>query len=119
MKTKRFWTFGHRPFVMGGSVDYVLACDLECTGPHKLGKGQFGFLATAPNGKTFVCEGVTGAMVGDSLESVRADIKRAKPAMIRAQIKDAKTIVKEARARGNFEVKDAAFFWKQLRCEKP
>jgi hypothetical protein len=101
---------------MGGSVNYVLACDLECTGPHKLGKGYEGYLATAPNGKTFVGEATTGAIVGDTLESVRADIKAAKPAVMREQVKNAADEMKRAREQMSLEVKDTAFFWSALRC---
>lgn len=113
---RRLWTYGHRPFMMGGSVNYVLACDVECTGPHKLGKGYEGYLATAPNGKTFVGEATTGAIVGDTLENVRADIESAKPAVMRKQVKNAADEVKRAREQMSFEVKDAAFFWSALRC---
>ncbi len=113
---RRLWTYGHRPFVMGGSVDYVLACDVECTGPHKLGKGYEGYLATAPNGKTFVGEATTGAIVGDTLESVRADIAVAKPAVMREQVKHAAEEVKQARKQMSFEVNGTAFFWSALRC---
>lgn len=114
--TRRIWTYGHRPFVMGGSVDYLLACDLPCTGPHKLGKGYSGYLATAPNGKTFVAEAKTGAIVGPTLEDVRADIGKAKPKVMREQVAKAAQEMTEAHKYGSFEVKDAAFFWDALRC---
>ena len=95
---------------MGGAVNYVLACDVKCTGPHNLGKGYAGYLATSPNGKTFVAESLTGAIVGETLENVRADIAAAKPSVMRKQVLDA---AKEAKTA---EVKDAAFFWSALRA---
>jgi hypothetical protein len=113
---KQIWTYGHRPFVMGGSVNYLLACNVECSGPHKLGKGYEGYVATAPNGKTFVAESLTGAIVGDTLESVRADIKAAKPAVMRKQVDDALARMRNERQQGNYEVKDADFFWRAMRC---
>lgn len=110
LTTHRFWTYGHRPFVMGGDVHYVLACDLECTGPHDLGGGYSGYLATAPNGKTFVAEDTTGAIVGDTLEAVRGDIASAEPEVMERQIAKATEDAKKA------EVQDAATFWAAMRC---
>lgn len=83
---------------------------VKCTGPHKLGKGYEGYVATAPNGKTFVAEASTGAIVGDTLENVRADIRIAEASVMREQIRNAEQEAKKA------EVADAAFFWSALRC---
>lgn len=108
--TARVWTYGHRPFVMGGSVNYVLGCDVPADGPHALGDGYYGYLITAPNGQTFVAEAETGALVGPTLKAVRQDIKEADKAVIERQLETAREKKKE------IEVKDAEFFWTAMKC---
>lgn len=104
-KLKRIWTWGYRPFIMGGRCNYVLACDWECDGPHDLGGGYTGWVATAPNGVTRVVEDKSGAIVGDSLSAVRQDIKDGDPKVMNQQLEEAIAQAKEA------EVKSAEHFW--------
>ncbi len=85
-----FWTYGYRPFVMGGNVNYIIATSLTCTGPHHVGKGVKVYVAKAPNGRFRVCEKSTGAIIGDSLEQVKLDLKMTTPKMIKEQISKAK-----------------------------
>ncbi len=107
---RTIWTIGHRPFVFGGSVHYPMGCKVQCTGPHQLGKGFSGYLATAPNGKTFVAEATTGAIVGGTLEQVRADIDVAKVSVMKKQVAEAAERVSKV------EITDFDSFWSAMKC---
>ncbi len=72
--TRHIWTRGYFPFTMGGSVWRPMTAECEVTGPHDLGKGFEGYLAFGPDGMTKVAEAESGAIVGDTLDQVRADI---------------------------------------------
>ena len=113
---KLVWTRGHDPFVTGGAVDYVLKTTVPVKGPYTLENGYKGYLVTAPNGKTFVAEALTGAFVGPTLESVRADIKQAKPYVMKQQIKEALQFYNDE-WRQRAEAKPEAF-WSKLGCLK-
>lgn len=105
----RVWTEALRPFVMGGDTRYAHAADLEVEGPHELGKGFVGWLATAPNGRTSVAEDMSGGIVGDTLAEVRRDVGIAPAGLMRRQ-------VEAAVARGaTAEVVAAEEFWKRMR----
>ena len=120
MKTKTtkrtIWTWGYRPFVMGGNVNYVLGVEMWCYGPYVLGKGHKGYVAVAPNGKCFVAEATTGAIVGNgeteklALEKVRGDIKTGNSKVMKQQVKEAKEQIKD------IEIHAPSFFWKAMKC---
>lgn len=116
MKTKTIWTWGYRPFIVGGNVNYVLACKVECTGPHELGSGYKGYAAAAPNGTVFVAEAKTGAIVGSgpnesaALKVVCRDIADGDKKVMQKQVADAAVHASKA------ELHDAAFFWGALKC---
>jgi hypothetical protein len=110
---RQIWTWGYRPFVMGGKVHYVLACKIKCTGPHDLGKGYKGYVATAPSGDTVVAEATTGAIVGSSLRQVRKDIETGDPAVMRQQVKQAAIDMMNA------EVTDVKNFWEKTKKSLP
>lgn len=91
MKTLRIWTFGYRPFICGGNVNYILATTVECESAVDLGKGFKGHLVKVPGTrKTRVAEAITGAIIGDTLAAVRSDVKKATKAVMDKQIADAK-----------------------------
>ena len=115
--TKRtIWTWGYRPFVMGGRVDFPLGVEVPCSGPYVLGKGYKGYITVAPNGKYFVAETATGAIVGNgdteklALANVRGDIKTGDPKVMKQQVKEAKEHVKD------IEVNTPDFFWRAMKC---
>lgn len=108
--TKRIWTIGYRPFVMGGSVHYNMACDIKCDGPFDLGDKYKGYLAIAPNGKTFVAEYKSGAIVGDTIENVKNDILTGDKEMMEKQVKDAIESSKKV------EVVSEDYFWEALKA---
>lgn len=114
---RTIFTLGYRPWIMGGSVNYYLAAKVRVTGPHKLGKGFYGYLATGPNGKTKVADATSGAIIGDTLEEVRNDVATA-PSIkgMKEQIKEAVAMTKDIY---RFEVHPKEFFWKALKMDKP
>ena len=58
----------YRPFTMGGSVHQLIKCDVPVVGPHDLGKGYLGYLATATDGRSYVVEATGGGIIGTSLD---------------------------------------------------
>lgn len=118
----RIWTLEYRPFVMGGSVWGPMCTDVPlfdekvgqpegfARGPYDIGKGRTGYVVNAPNGKTFIAEGETGALVGPDLDSVRADVKQADESIIREQMKIAHRQASLARHVTPEE------FWRKLDC---
>lgn len=108
---RAIWTEGYRPFVMGGSVYYPIGCKVECEGPHEIGLGYRAWVATAPNGRTFVAESMTGAIVGPTLEQVREDIRTGDPAIMKQQVAAAKQRAKAI----EFTTPDK--FWTALKCQ--
>lgn len=102
------WITNYRPFILGGDVHASIVCGVEVLGPFDLGKGYQGWLLATPGGKTFVAETETGAIVGGSLDGVRADVAAADEAVMKRQIENAKKMRQRA-YRGNQEE-----FWKRL-----
>ena len=99
------------PFVMGGNVWQPITCNVEVDGPHDLGKGFKGYIATAPNGTTFIIEEKSGALVGPDLKTVREDIAQCDDiSLMNKQVEDA--IVKMKRA----EEISPDEFWRLLKC---
>lgn len=101
------WTHVYRPFILGGSCNYILGTEIEeYEGPFDLGKGFTGFLVTTPSGATRVIESTSGGIVGDTLNEVRADISTtpSKQAMQR-QVDQAIAISKKV------EKVDLSAFW--------
>lgn len=86
---KVIWTIGYRPFILGGSCYYNLGSRVRVTGPHDIGHGYKAYLATSPNGRTFVVEATSLAIVGPTLVKVRQDIETGDPKMLKKQVADA------------------------------
>lgn len=107
----RIWTEAYRPFIMGGDCNAPIICDVPVTGPFDLGRGYQGFLAVSPNGKTFVAESFTGAIVGSTLNGVREDIEDADAMVMEEQIAHARKRVLQAATVSRDE------FWKMLRAD--
>lgn len=106
----KIWTKAYRPFIMGGDCNAPIICDVPVDGPFDLGVGYQGFLAVSPNGKTFVAESITGAIVGSTVDGVRKDIKVGDKAVMERQIAQAKELVLRADTVSQDE------FWKLLRA---
>ena len=85
----KVWTKQYRPFVMGGDVRRNIRCDLPAEGPHDLGQDYLGYIVTSPGGRTFVAEKNSGAIIGDTLEAVRQDIREGDPALMARQVEEA------------------------------
>lgn len=113
-ETRRIWIPGYRPFVMGGSVHYTLAADIECEGPHDIGKGLFAYTAASPSGRVFVVDSVSNGVVGDSLEGVRKDVAEGKLETMQKQQRDALAHYERDLGRHAVEVKEPGYFWAKL-----
>jgi hypothetical protein len=94
---------------MGGDVRRPISCDVPVSGPFDLGKGYQGYLGVAPNGRTFVVESETGAIVGNTLENVIDDISQGDPDVMRRQIEKARETVKRAQEMSQDD------FWRMLK----
>lgn len=82
----KIWTFGYRPFILGGNVSYIVATEVPMSVPVDLGYGFMGHVITTPDGKTRIAEARTGAIIGGTLKSVKADIKKGKPSVMEEQV---------------------------------
>jgi len=91
------WIHCYEPFIMGGDVHAPVMTEMPVAGPFDIGAGYRGFIVIAPSGKTFVVEGVTGAIVGSTIEQVRADIATAVRENMAIQIRDAEKWASQAR----------------------
>lgn len=108
-KAIRIYTESYSPFIMGGDVHQPIACETKSyTGPYKLNKGVQVYVCEV-NGKTYVVEKTTGALVGGSLKMVTNDIKAAKKSVIQGQIREAKERATYARKINEEE------FWRMMR----
>jgi hypothetical protein len=106
----KIWTRAYHPFIMGGDVNAPSACEVEVSGPYDIGRGMQAYLAVSPNGKTFVAESVTGAIVGPTLDQVREDVRTADPEIIEQQMEYALKEVKKAYTLSQQE------FWQDLKA---
>lgn len=85
----KVWTYGYRPFVMGGDVHPPVWCDINhMGGVLDLGKGYQGRAIISPEGRPFIVEFQTGGIVGDSLSDVRKDVADGDDAVMAKQIID-------------------------------
>jgi hypothetical protein len=92
----KIWTTNYRPFILGGDVNAPIMADVPVSGPFDIGQGFQAYLAVGPNGKTFVAESITGAIVGSTIEQVREDVASGKKSDMDKQIEDAKKMVLRA-----------------------
>jgi hypothetical protein len=93
----KMWTKSYRPFVMGGSVNYLVGCELETPEEVDLGKGVVGYVVLTPKGSTAIAEKTSGAIVGTSLQDVREDIDSCGAEMMADQLAAACCQVKDVR----------------------
>lgn len=93
------YTYAYLPFAMGGGNKYVpIKSELEAESLNELGKGYKGYLIKSPdNEKVFIAEHQSGAIVGNSIESVKKDIEDADDEVMKNQIKEAKEEWKNAK----------------------
>lgn len=113
----KIWTVGKAPpFQMGGYPQFPLVTEITegIEGPFEIGKGFTAFVITAPNGRTFVAEATSGAIVGDTLTMVRNDMQDAHQPQEQV---NAAMRWREANDHCKQEV-DAEEFWKRMRCNK-
>ena len=115
-KKMTVWTWGHRPFVLGGDVHYILKT--KATVVRRFKCRGFGVACIEGPPTRFRCaETSTGAIVtspyrspDDACKAATSDIKTAKVADIKKQIAEAKYHVK---SRSNV-TKPEAEFWAMM-----
>ena len=109
MKAIMIYTEAYSPFIFGGDVRRPIACKTKAyMGPYKLGKGFEGYLLQV-NGKSYIAEKTTGALVGPSLEAVMKDIKTGKKSVMKEQVKQAKQRAAYAK------IINEAEFWRRIK----
>lgn len=74
-----------------------------------VGKGVSVYVVVSPSGKLYICESVTGAIVGRSIKQVKADVASAHATEMKEQVAHAKERVKRARGLSNKR------FWSKFR----
>lgn len=84
MQRIKIWTFQEMNF-RGLPAKAPVCVHVDAEGPFEVGNGWSAYVVTAPNGRTFIAEALTGALVGDSLEEVRADMASADPIILAQQ----------------------------------
>ncbi len=95
-KTKLVWTQASRPFIMGGNTNAPIATAVKPVQEKNVGKGFAAFSFLTPKGTLRIAESSTGAIIGDTFEGVKKDIKEGSKEVMQKQIADAKVMVKKA-----------------------
>lgn len=91
----RVWTHAYRPFIMGGNTNRPVATCVEVIEEKQTGKITL-FSFKTPKGAIRVAEKLTGAIVGDSIESVEKDLLNSDPKLIEDQLQQAKLYSEQA-----------------------
>lgn len=106
----RIWTEAYSPFICGGDVHAPISTEVYAGDPVGIGMGVGVYVVVSPvSGKTYICETITGAIVGDSIKQVKADVASADPAVLAEQVAHAEERVKDARCISNEK------FWSMFR----
>lgn len=84
MKRIKVWTFQEINF-RGLPSRAPVCVHVEADGPFDIGNGWSAYVVTAPNGQILIAEAKTGALVGGSLDEVRADMAKADPEVLSEQ----------------------------------
>jgi len=103
------WTWSYMPFTIGGEVCRPIKAEVVAESLHDIGGGYQGYLVKTPKGNTRVAEAETGAIIGDSIKQVKADISKGAPEVMAQQIEKSK----EDAARA--ELIDADDFWSRMK----
>lgn len=87
------WTEGYRPFIMGGDVNAPLGVEMDGGEPINIGHDIMVHEIKFSDGRTAIAEATTGAIVGTNLQTVRADVAAANPAVMQQQVQAAGQLV--------------------------
>lgn len=111
MKTLRIWTMGYFPFTMGGQVYRPIGANVLVNEESlfDVGRGIQAYLIVSPSGKTVVAEKRSGAIIGNSIEEVRADVQTGTDESCEQQIVEG--LENAARA----ELIDKLEFWRRMK----
>ena len=89
-KIRTIWTHCYQPFMMGGNVNSPIATKIGYIEEKAVGKGFYAFSFLTAKGEIRIAESITGAIVGNSFDEVRKDIKESKKKVMLQQIEEAK-----------------------------
>lgn len=107
------WTHAYNAFVMGGDPHAPISATIEVESePVPLGKGFEAYVIQSPNGETYVVEKTTGAIIGQCLEEIRADVATATLDFLNKQIEAGH---ESARRRRAISAED---FWSKMATAK-
>jgi hypothetical protein len=109
MQRIKIWTFQEINF-RGLPASAPVCVHVEADGPFDIGNGWSAYVVTAPNAQIFVAEALTGALVGGSLEEVRADMAKANPIILAEQ----EAMVREQAPKASEITLDE--WWSKLGC---
>jgi hypothetical protein len=102
------WKKSYRPFILGGDVNAMLGVEVQVGEKFDLGGGYEGYLIANPfTGETRVAEATTGAIVADTLEQAREDVKTGDPEVMAEQLALAAKVVADKK----IDVVSAEDFW--------
>lgn len=101
------WSMFYFPFTMGGDVWQAAGAEVECDEPIWF-NGHALAVCRGPDGASCVVEFTTGAVVGQDLLRVKADIAEGDPEVMKKQIDEANKLRKSARK------VEVDHFWKCL-----
>jgi len=89
------WTYVGAPFAFG-ETSRPIGCEVDVGARRSLGGGYYGYAVSTPKGGTVICEETSGAIIGNSLEAVRSDIKTGDPDVMKQQVTHACNELKKA-----------------------
>lgn len=77
MGKRTIWTMIHSAFQMGGVSYHPIKTEVEIIEEKTIGKGVKAFSFKTPRGTIRIAESLTGAIVSNSFEDARKDVKSA------------------------------------------
>lgn len=102
------YTRSYNAFRMGGDPHGFIKTKVEVGDPVELSGGIKVHEICSPDGSTYIAEAQSGAIVGHSLDAVRADLAEADPAIVAAQLAEAQESVAKAEVLSNTD------FWSKM-----
>jgi hypothetical protein len=85
VKTLVIWTQFKSPFAFGNQLT-PSGCEVEVVEKLTLGHGHYGYRVPMPNGGDVICEAHSGAIIGNSLETVRENVRAGDAGKMRQQV---------------------------------
>lgn len=99
---KKIWTILFSPFTMGGNVNQPISTEVEVLEIKTIRSFKF-FSFITPKGSIRICDGVTGGIIAQSWEELKANMKGATSKVLNEQIAQAREVAKDCREVSNEE----------------